>query len=68
MALLLCLYLIDKGRTRLALWFVGGVALIGVVFLIFGDIGGVMLGNGGEERLSTNDFSGQWYKIKGSLR
>ncbi len=64
-ALLLCLYLIDKGRTRLALWFVGGVALIGVVFLIFGDIGGVMLGNGGEERLSTNDFSGQWYKIKG---
>lgn len=64
-ALLAFLYLIDKGRVKLAFAFVGAALFAGALFLVFGNIGVTVFGNNGEARLSTNDFSGQWYKIRG---
>lgn len=66
-AVLVLLYLLDKGKGKLVLVILGVTVLAGICFLIFGDMGNTSAGSSdsGAARLSTNDFSGQWYKIKG---
>lgn len=63
--LLFILYLLDKGKVKWVLLLLGITVSAGILYLIFGNAGEAYAESGGEVRLSTNDFSGQWYKIKG---
>lgn len=63
-ALLLWLWMIEKGRIRLAasIMFVVIVAAVGVL-ISMGGVGALANNSSSSDRLATNDFSGQWGKL-----
>lgn len=66
--LLLLLYLLEKGKYKVLLAFLFGGTVLCAAALVYSNGGGLLNSTPGEgNRLSTNDFSGQWNVVKNLL-